>query len=190
MSLYAYCHDLLQPKLLVTLLFHFCLLQDQAKKLYKQVKHKKPDKKKPMRFFSRKDTPEGHYERVLQELEHNIRLGQAEAASPGKVCLRRFSTWLCLAFFGFSIKIMMLALNGYIYRTCELDSSFSLFACFLSSVGSSSCFCIIQVSIWCCNGTPHATINQPYLLAHRTSTRTSWRPLAFLLCIIYAEMAC
>ncbi|CAF2192323.1 CSC1-like protein At1g69450 [Brassica rapa] len=62
---------------------------DNAKKLYKKVHHKKQAdpqrvKKTPMRFFSRKDTPEGHYEKVLQELEHNIRLGQAEVSSPGK----------------------------------------------------------------------------------------------------------
>ncbi|XP_010511974.1 PREDICTED: CSC1-like protein At1g69450 [Camelina sativa] len=57
---------------------------DQAKKLYKKVKHKKPVKKTPMRFFSRKNTPEDHYENVLQEMEQNIRLGQAEVSAPGK----------------------------------------------------------------------------------------------------------
>lgn len=71
--------------------FNSALLQDNAKKLYKKVHHKKQAdpqrvKKTPMRFFSRKDTPEGHYEKVLEELEHNIRLGQAEVSSPGKVC--------------------------------------------------------------------------------------------------------
>ncbi|AEE34926.1 CSC1-like protein [Arabidopsis thaliana] len=57
---------------------------DKAKKLYKEVKHKKPVKKTPMRFFSRKDNTEGHYESVLQEMEQNIRLGQAEVSAPGK----------------------------------------------------------------------------------------------------------
>jgi len=79
----CYCNLLL----LVTLLFQFWLLQDKAKKLYKEVKHKKPVKKTPMRFFSRKDNTEGHYESVLQEMEQNIRLGQAEVSAPGKVCL-------------------------------------------------------------------------------------------------------
>ncbi|CAN8239047.1 unnamed protein product [Cochlearia groenlandica] len=61
---------------------------DNAKKLYKKVKSKKPDShrvnKAPMRFFSRKNTPEDHYEKMLEELEHNIRLGQAEVSLPGK----------------------------------------------------------------------------------------------------------
>ena len=57
-----------------------------------------------------------------------------------------------------------------------------------NSTGSSSCFCFIQVTTWCCNSIAHPTRCQSHGVGHWESSRTSWRLLAVLFCIIPKKM--